>query len=150
MFEFDCPFCKVKIKAGEDRHGAWTRCPKCREPIMVPRADGTFETDPFAVTAAPRLEPPPVRYHSAQIPELSPPFAEDEGRYHADERTGFQCPFCGSRSWPINRKKISAVGWICFFVLFLFLCWPLCWLGLMLREEHRTCSGCGMNLGTVG
>lgn len=58
----------------------------------------------------------------------------------------FRCPFCGSTLQPVSRSKVSNAGWILFVVLLLFLCLPLCWIGLLIREENRYCSQCGMRL----
>lgn len=57
----------------------------------------------------------------------------------------FHCPFCSSTSSPTTRSKTSTVGLV-MLILLLFVCFPICWLGLFLTEEHRYCSQCGMRL----
>lgn len=60
---------------------------------------------------------------------------------------GFRCPYCDTDRKPASHSKITTGGWITFWVLFAFLCWPVCWVGLMMRENYRQCRGCGMKLG---
>jgi hypothetical protein len=43
------------------------------------------------------------------------------------------------------RTQISAAGWTVFIVMILF-CWPLFFIGLLMTEEYRVCSDCGMRL----
>ena len=59
---------------------------------------------------------------------------------------GFKCPYCQTHAAPILERKITTGGWILFAVL-LLLCFPLCWLGLLIKEDHRICSFCGLGLG---
>jgi hypothetical protein len=58
----------------------------------------------------------------------------------------FRCPFCGSGVPPIRSRKITTAGLVLFIVLFLFLCWPLCWIGLLITEDDVKCTTCGMTL----
>ncbi len=60
---------------------------------------------------------------------------------------GFRCPYCGTDAPPRTREKTSTAGWIMFWMLFIFLCWPLCWIGFLMKESHRECVDCGMKLG---
>jgi hypothetical protein len=59
------------------------------------------------------------------------------------------CPHCGSAREPTVRSEISQNGWILFVVL-LFLCTPLCFLGLLMKDEQRVCAGCQARLGSAG
>jgi len=61
------------------------------------------------------------------------------------DRTGFQCPSCGSRAHPLVRRRVSQTGWILFSV-FIFSCFPLCFIGLLIKEDYRVCSRCGVSL----
>jgi len=58
----------------------------------------------------------------------------------------FRCPYCGSHDMPRTQTNISTAGIVLFIVLLLFLCLPLCWIGLLIQESHRYCVGCGMKL----
>jgi hypothetical protein len=53
----------------------------------------------------------------------------------------FRCPHCQSTAPPVIAKRIGAAGWIVFFALLIF-CFPLCFIGLFIKEEYRMCSWC--------
>ncbi|HJR09648.1 MAG TPA: zinc-ribbon domain-containing protein [Pyrinomonadaceae bacterium] len=53
----------------------------------------------------------------------------------------YTCPHCGSTLAPIFDRRISAAGWIVFFSLLIF-CFPLCFIGLFIKEDYRKCSWC--------
>jgi predicted RNA-binding Zn-ribbon protein involved in translation (DUF1610 family) len=57
----------------------------------------------------------------------------------------FHCPFCGSAKLPKRKSEISTKGWVICLVL-LILCFPLCWLGLFIKEESKFCRDCNMRL----
>ena len=52
------------------------------------------------------------------------------------------CPFCGYRGKPIKSSKVSGTGWIIFFLLFLFTCALLCWIGLLFTDVSTFCPAC--------
>jgi hypothetical protein len=58
---------------------------------------------------------------------------------------GFKCPYCSSTFDPIHKGKISSTGVIVFVVLLLF-CFPIAWVGLLMKEDVVTCSSCLMKL----
>jgi hypothetical protein len=31
--------------------------------------------------------------------------------------------------------------------LLLFFCWPICWIGLLMKDSYRACGSCGIRLG---
>jgi hypothetical protein len=53
----------------------------------------------------------------------------------------FRCPHCHSTAPPIIAKRIGVTGWIVFFALLIF-CFPLCFIGLFIKDEYRMCSWC--------
>jgi len=59
---------------------------------------------------------------------------------------GYRCPRCGAAYLPTVEKKISSEGWV-IFILLLFFCIPLCWIGLLMKQEHRVCPVCHADLG---
>lgn len=61
----------------------------------------------------------------------------------------FRCPMCGDTGAPLQRDKISTAGWVIFAVLLLF-CFPLCFIGLLQKEQYRVCGRCNHNLGKIG
>ena len=57
------------------------------------------------------------------------------------------CEKCGCVDEPVIRRDVSAGGVLVAILLFLFLCWPLCWLPLvMMREETRCCRRCSAKI----
>ena len=60
----------------------------------------------------------------------------------------FQCPFCHTTMPPRIGRRISTAGWITFILLTCFLITiPFCWIGLLIKEDYRVCSMCGMKFG---
>ena len=53
----------------------------------------------------------------------------------------FRCPYCQSAAPPVVAKRIGTAGWVVFFALLIF-CFPLCFIGLFIKEEYRMCSWC--------
>lgn len=58
---------------------------------------------------------------------------------------GFHCPYCRTNMPPLTRQRISTGGWITFAIL-LMVCFPLCWIGLLMKENYNQCVQCGVNL----
>jgi hypothetical protein len=60
----------------------------------------------------------------------------------------FQCPFCHTTVPPRVGRKISTTGWVVFILLTCFVITiPFCWIGLLIKEDYRVCSMCGMKFG---
>jgi DNA-directed RNA polymerase subunit RPC12/RpoP len=72
--------------------------------------------------------------HEARRPEPRP-----------EPRPGFQCPFCGSRELPYRSETISGAGWAVFVIMLLF-CFPLFWIGLLIKESTSRCANCGARI----
>jgi hypothetical protein len=60
---------------------------------------------------------------------------------------GFRCAKCGSRENPHKISKISTAGWVIMVVMIL-LCWPLFWIGFLIKEEYEVCGDCGVKVGS--
>ena len=58
----------------------------------------------------------------------------------------FSCPFCQSSTPPRSESRISTGGWVVFAIL-CFACLPLCWIGLLMKEDYTVCRDCGIKLG---
>ncbi len=56
------------------------------------------------------------------------------------------CPFCQYQGPPRMEKKISTAGWVVFGVL-LWFCFPLCWIGLLMKEDKQLCGSCNNKVG---
>jgi len=57
-----------------------------------------------------------------------------------------QCPYCRTQAPVRIESKISTGGWVTFAIL-LFVFFPLCWVGLLIKEDYRMCSYCGSKFG---
>lgn len=71
---------------------------------------------------------------------------DDERPRRRRRRSRFRCPYCDTPAPPDIVTKVSAGGWVVFVVL-LFVFFPLCWLGLLMKEEYRVCQDCGVKVG---
>jgi DNA-directed RNA polymerase subunit RPC12/RpoP len=60
-----------------------------------------------------------------------------------------RCPFCRKKMEPYIREEISQQGWILFAVLLLVF-FPLCFLGLFMKEKVRYCERCNSRLDRGG
>lgn len=147
-----CPTCGNGIRCPDSVLGKTISCPSCRA-RLVP-------TVPAIEPPSAAREPAPVVLLPDEPPRLHQPRGRAERNEEADDfdfrdadeertarRTGFRCPYCGSRALPTTKKKVSSAGWAFFWILLLFLCFPLCWIGLFMKDEFRVCGDCGMKLG---
>lgn len=85
--------------------------------------------------AAPQHATPPAAA-PVQQPYAAPPA----------NALGYRCPRCGAGYLPTIEKKVSSEGWL-IFVLMLFFCFPLFWIGLLMKQEYRVCPVCHATLG---
>ncbi|HKS29512.1 MAG TPA: LITAF-like zinc ribbon domain-containing protein [Pyrinomonadaceae bacterium] len=60
--------------------------------------------------------------------------------------SGYRCPYCHSTAPPFSIEKISDGGWIVFAVMLLF-CFPLFWIGLLMKDNQQFCSTCRARIG---
>ncbi len=105
-----------------------------RPPAYAPPPQTDFNGQPLWASDAP---PAPVRsFTPSPPPAYAPPQAQPlQAHGH------FRCPHCNSDAPPVIAKRIGAPGWIVFFALLIF-CFPLCFIGLFIKEEYRMCSWC--------
>ena len=57
----------------------------------------------------------------------------------------YRCPRCGTNHLPIVKRQISTAGWITFAVL-LVLTGILFWIGLLIREDVKSCPICNFKM----
>ena len=62
------------------------------------------------------------------------------------QAAGWRCLQCSYLGPPVYGQKTSAGGWIVFGLLLLF-CFPLCFLGLGMKEPFTKCPQCGAKVG---
>jgi len=96
--------------------------------------------------AAPRpveYAPPPPQSDFTGMPlwATDPPPAPVVPLAQPHAPAHFRCPHCQSTAPPVIAKRIGTAGWIVFFTL-LIACFPLCFIGLFIKEEYRMCSWC--------
>jgi hypothetical protein len=58
------------------------------------------------------------------------------------------CPYCHYTGTRRFSQKISTGGWVTFVVLLLVF-FPICWIGLLMKENQYVCGRCGMVLGDI-
>ena len=58
---------------------------------------------------------------------------------------GFSCPGCGTGMPPFERSKTTWVSW-CVAAILLFVCFPVFWLGFLIRQKEYICSNCGCKI----
>ncbi|HMF57575.1 MAG TPA: LITAF-like zinc ribbon domain-containing protein [Pyrinomonadaceae bacterium] len=100
-------------------------------------ADPAKQTKPFA-------QPPPA-WSVPPVPQPPPAYIVP-APFVPLVSTGFRCPYCQSTYPPRLVQKVSGAGWV-IFALFILFCIPLCWIGLLMKEDYKVCSSCGMALG---
>jgi hypothetical protein len=132
----DCPACAHELQVPPDLLGQLVRCPLCGKNFTAPRR---FEEISGPVAELASSPPKPL---SAETVPQEPVVKPRDPRYPR----GFRCPYCQTTTPPQTREQISIAGWIVFAAM-LFFCFPLFWIGLLMKETYHTCSGCGMRLG---
>jgi Zn-finger nucleic acid-binding protein len=141
-----CPGCKTRLTVGDDRAHDEFECPKCDERIRV----WTLTGEPEAAPARAEPEPEEDEYPRRSSRRDRDDYEDDEDdrprRRRRRVRRGYGCPYCGSTELPNVGSRISTAGWITFAIL-LATCWPLFFIGLLIREEYPICYDCGRALG---
>jgi DNA-directed RNA polymerase subunit RPC12/RpoP len=171
--QFHCSNCQRLLETPDDTAGVRFACPVCGQqmevPVPPPQPRPVAATvpipDPFTpitpqplVVSTPRELP--VRHDEPRRDR--PRRRDDDDDDHDDGRgrrrgrrresirhggDGFACPYCGSDAPPRMKSEVSAAGWVLFVILIVLVCWPLCWIGLLIKDEYRVCRDCGVKLG---
>ena len=87
-------------------------------------------------------DPPPVKASLQAKPLQAKPRQSVHCLPMPQPGGSFVCPYCCEQAAPILEKQVSSDGWMVFGIL-LVCFFPLCWIGLLMREEIPTCSQCG-------
>jgi hypothetical protein len=86
--------------------------------------------------------PPP----SGQWPHAPQPMIV----HHQGQMVGvIRCQACGHQGHHMEFSRITTGGWVVFFAL-LIMCFPFCWLGLLMREHGKRCGACRTVIGSLG
>jgi hypothetical protein len=128
-----CPRCGTRLRAPDDMAGQTARCSQCQGRMLLPPPEEVAEPPAEEVDAA------FAGGYEDEGPRSPRPGPRGRG-------VGFVCPFCRCRARPERRTQVSTGGWVVF-AMFILLCLPLCFIGLLMREEYRVCSNCGTRLG---
>lgn len=113
--------------------------------VVAPPRPYLWKTDEFQINdkSAPKTQP----YHPQQLlqpnQQVNQAMAQQNSPYLAHN---FRCPRCGTNNLPIVTRQISTAGWITFGVLLVFT-FIFFWIGLLMKEDVRVCSVCGLKLG---
>lgn len=83
-------------------------------------------------SAPPPPEPAPVPVHK---PTPDPVYVPTQQQHH------WRCRHCGWVGVPTMRTQISTGGWVVFGFL-LVLCFPLFWVGLLIKDLSYECGRC--------
>jgi predicted Zn finger-like uncharacterized protein len=152
-----CPSCQTRLSVETPNIGGEVSCPKCgtafravRVDVASPPAGGRRQRDGSLVRLGSGSEKDDEddRDRRRSRRDEDDDRRERRSRRYNDEdddrrrsRRG-GCPSCGSDARPLYRSEISTAGWVTFAVLLSF-CAPLCWIGLLMKDEYRACGECG-------
>jgi DNA-directed RNA polymerase subunit RPC12/RpoP len=135
-----CPTCGTQLRMHDTSHGRFVRCPKCGATVeRPPDAEAVQAVSPVDESA----EEPLAEVLPADAEDLVHAPAPRPGRLRRWSRP--RCPYCGSHEPPYIGRKISSAGWVTFALLLVFFL-PLCWIGLLMKEEYPECYDCGTPL----
>jgi hypothetical protein len=159
--------------------GTKVKCGNCGQRILVPTPPpqtkagtnkttlGKIVSDDLTTTVPVATAPPPVVPMAIPAPDSSDKEVEDEPQKKRkrrkssrfddedefdddpDDEIRIRCPFCRKKGEPYVREQISMAGWIVFAVV-LFFFFPLCWIGLLMKEKARYCRRCHSRLDPGG
>ncbi|HKP72414.1 MAG TPA: LITAF-like zinc ribbon domain-containing protein [Pyrinomonadaceae bacterium] len=124
-----------------------TTCQNCGQPnpdvARICRYCGTtLNSNSQSAPRPPAYAPPPqTDFGATPLWAADPPPAPVQPFAQPHAPVGFRCPHCQSTEPPVVSKRIGLAGWIVFFSLLIF-CFPLCFIGLFIKEEYRMCSWC--------
>lgn len=147
-YSFKCTACGLNIATPESMAGEYIDCPKCNLSLRVPSLPKAPPPSMFS--------PPPNTSQQSEDEDVEEDDDDDykSSRQHRSPRprrrlrprSRFCCPYCGSEEHPLIRSKVSGGGWV-IFVIVLLIFFPLCWVGLLMRERYHVCYDCGVRVG---
>ena len=129
-------------KCGQENEGGQNFCRFCGETLMSQRGTQTYDPPKPYGWASPSS---PLHNIAGNEPQRAQPLVQTPP-VPQPHTVGYRCPRCGTTAPPQITSKISDGGWIVF-VLMLLFCFPLFWIGLLMKEEQRVCSMCFTKLG---
>ncbi len=137
-------------------------CRYCGTPLVQPQKqpNSTQPPKPYGwaspssplhnVANGPKSQEPQSVQPFAAVPVYQPPSPQSGQQSNLpiinQNYTGYHCPRCGTNALPIIKSKISGGGWAVL-ILMIFFCFPLFFIGLLMREETRVCPACLTQIG---
>jgi hypothetical protein len=158
-----CPNCNARLRLPVAcRPGKRLHCPGCRH-LFVLGLPGAAEAEESPVAGLGESQSTQPRPASISL-AVRPTSTEDtstQGRQGGAGRQvaagpqpgasggNFCCPFCRSTWAPRVTSKATGGAWVLFVLMLCGICTaPFCWLPLVvMREESRSCTACGVKLG---
>jgi len=125
-----CRFCGTKFLIAQPM-------PQQNHGYQAPPRPYAWKTDEYQTHADPRRSPAGAQPASQPLTHRDPHFMS--GNY--------RCPNCMSQFLPRIERRISTTGWVVFgiFIATVALV-PLCWVGLLIKEDTQVCPSCGARL----
>ena len=78
---------------------------------------------------------------------VQPPAAQPLANRDPHFMSGYRCPNCMSQFLPRIERRISTTGWVVFGVMLATgALLPLCWVGLLIKEDVQVCPSCNARL----
>jgi len=133
---FKCPACGTVLRISRHLSGKKGRCPNCANISIIP-------AQPPDIVSALNIQ---VDDDLGVSTDAKPSTNYGQRSRQRQPNVGFRCPFCQSNDPPEINSRISTAGWV-IFVILLIACFPLCVIGLFIKEDYRVCSSCGIKLG---
>lgn len=104
---------------------------------------GEVKRAPTVQAERPAGYTPPSYDAYRQRDAYQPPMVQPSAQ--GPQAAGYRCPYCHSTSQPFTIQKVSDAGWIVFAITMLF-CFPLFWIGLLMKQDESYCSSCRARL----
>jgi hypothetical protein len=102
-----CPQCGILLRMPNTSHGRFARCPKCG--ATVERPPDAEEIQEVIPVDEPAEEPAPAPRRRRPVREYDD--GDDDEPRRRSRRPRFQCPFCGTRGFPVVERRTSTAGW---------------------------------------
>lgn len=151
MIKFKCPKCEKLLKAPHGTEGRAATC-RCGAAVIVPNITPA-ESNPFAFEAKSMEPPSGPNSNARQITRIDRHYDDERNDDRDDDRPRkkfrrgqFSCPYCATDRPPRMREEISGIGWGVM-VAMLFICFPLFFIGLLIKNRYRECAECGVRIG---
>lgn len=148
-----CPNCQTKVGVGDEFIGQRIRCGACNAFFSV-ATSGSAQEGPASYApqnsqspnfSAPPFAPPTKTASTAPNIVQTDTAGFSSAPQEFLPNVGTQCPYCRSSAGVYATEKISTAGWVVFAIM-LALCWPLFFIGLLMKETEYRCRHCAAKI----